>query len=429
MQQLSTSKTKAVLISSIGGGLENYDFILYVFFAPIFAQLFFPVKNNFLSLLNALAIFAIGYLARPIGGIVFGHYGDKFGRKRGMLISITIMAIATVAIGCLPTYATIGVAAPILLVIFRILQGFAIGGDLPGAISFVAEYSDNHKRGLSCSTVFFAVNVGLLLSSAVAALTTSLLTHEHLISWGWRIGFFLGLIIAVVGFYLRSKIAETAYFKTLEQNEDILKNPVRHLFRIHYSEVMQGVGLVWLFAVLIAQVFLYMPTFLDTEAHVHLNTALILNSYNVVIFALFIPIMGYLSDKVGRKPIIFSSAFLILLASYPLYTLLTHASLIMKIVGLNCFGILAAGIVGTVPTTLAELFPTHVRYSGIAISYNIGFAIFAGSAPVVATYLIYKLHFAEAPSFNIIVAAIMALIAAVKMKEGSGKTLLHHVVK
>lgn len=421
---VTTSKTKAVWISSIGGGLENYDFLIYVFFAPIFAKLFFPPQNEFVVLLNTLAIFALGYFARPIGGILFGHYGDKFGRKKGMLLSLAIMGISTLLIGLLPTYATIGIAAPILLIILRILQGISMGGDIPGAIAFVAEYADNHKRGLACSLVFFAVNIGLLMASAVAALLTSVLSKAHLLAWGWRIGFWLGIVIAVVGFYLRSKIAETTYFKNLEKSEDIAEFPLLHLFRIHMNEVLQGIALMWLFAVIIAQIFLYMPTYLNIELNFKLSNALILNSINGVIFALFIPVMGYLSDKVGRRPVIFVVSLLFIIASYPLYTLLQHGNLHVALLALPCFAILASGIVGTVPSSLAEMFATHVRYSGIAITYNISFAIFAGLTPVIATYLLYKLQFPQAPSFNLIVAGVMALIAVITMKEGSQKPLL-----
>lgn len=422
---VTTSKAKAVLISSIGGGLENYDFILYVFFAPIFSTLFFPAKNEFVVLLNTLIIFAIGYFARPIGAIFFGHYGDRFGRKKGMLLSLAIMGVSTVLIGLLPTYATIGITAPILLLILRICQGFSISGDLPGAITFVAEYADDHKRGFACGMVFFAVNIGLLMASAIAALVTTLLSHEQLISWGWRIGFLLGIVIAGVGFYLRSKIAETSYFNRLEQAEDIAKFPMLHLFRIHIKEVLQGIGLVWLFAVIIAQIFLYMPTYLNIEIHFQLHTALILNSINGVIFAFCIPVMGYLSDKFGRKSILLIIATLFIILSYPLYTLISSNNITVEIIALACFAILAAGIVGVVPSSLAELFPTHVRYSGVAISYNISLAIFAGLTPVIATYLLYKLKFPQAPSFNLIIAALMALLATLTMKEGSKKPLGH----
>lgn len=417
----NSHRAKAVFISSIGGGLEIYDFTIYIFFAPIFATLFFPQTNSSLSLLNTFAIFAVGYFSRPLGAILFGHYGDRFGRKKGMLISIAIMATSTVLIGLLPTYATIGIAAPILLAALRFFQGIAVGGDLPGAITFVAEYADYNKRGLICSLVYCGVNLGILLASTVGAILTLFLSHEHLVAWGWRIAFFLGLWIGIAGIYLRSKVAETPYFNQLAETQDILKTPLAHLFRIHTRQVLQGIGLVWLFAVIIAQIFLYMPTYLHTTSHLKLTTALILNSINVLIFSLCIPLMGYLSDRLGRRPVVLITALAFIIFTYPLYTLLNNAHLGIEITALSCFAILSAGIVGTVPSALSELFATHVRYSGVAVAYNVGFAVFAGLTPIIATYLLYKLQFIQAPSFNLIFSAIIALIATLVMKEGSQK--------
>lgn len=419
-----SSRAKAILISSIGGGLEMYDFTIYVFFAPILAALFFPPENNLISLLNTFAIFAVGYFARPLGAIMFGHYGDRFGRKKGMLVSITIMAISTVLIGLLPTYASIGILAPILLVILRFFQGIAVGGDLAGAITFVAEYADNAKRGLACSFVFCAVNIGLLLASAIGALLTSLLPHEALISWGWRIAFILGLLIGIIGLYLRSRVAETPYFTRLEHGQDILRAPLLHLFRSHMARILQGIGLVWLFSVIIAQVFLYMPTYLSTVVHLKMGTALIINSINILIFSVCIPLVGYLSDKIGRRPIILVAALLFIIFSYPLYTLLSSAYFIVMFLALSCFAILSASIIGTVPSALAEMFSTPVRYSGVAFSYNVGFAVFAGLTPVVTTYLLYKLQFPQAPFVNLTFGAIVTFIAALTIKESSKKSLI-----
>jgi len=418
------SRTKAILISSIGGGLEMYDFTIYVFFAPILAMLFFPPQNNLIPLLNTFVIFAVGYFARPLGAIVFGHYGDRFGRKKGMLVSIAIMAISTVLIGLLPTYAAIGIAAPICLVVLRFFQGIAVGGDLAGAITFVAEYADNGKRGLACSFVFCAVNFGLLLASAIGALLTSLLSHEALIFWGWRLAFILGLLIGIIGLYLRSRVAETPYFSRLEHNHDVLKVPLLHLFRMHSVRILQGIGLVWLFSVIIAQVFLYMPTYLFTVAHLKMDTALIVNSVNILIFSLCIPLAGYLSDKIGRKSIILIAAFLFVIFAYPLYILLNSSNFIVMFAALISFAILSAAIVGTVPSALTEMFPTHVRYSGVAFSYNISCALFAGLTPVFVTYLLYKLEFSQAPFLNLVFGAIVTFITAVSVKERGKKSLI-----
>ncbi|CAN5447783.1 MFS transporter [soil metagenome] len=416
-------RAKAILTSSLGGALENYDFTIYIFVAPILALLFFPSDNSFVSLLNTLGVFAIGYFSRFLGAVLFGHYGDKRGRKKGMLISIAIMALATIFIGFIPAYASIGILAPILLVSLRFLQGIAIGGDLSGAITFVAEYAEPKSRGLSCSFVYCAVNIGIVLASSIAALLTLLLTHEQFISWGWRILFWLGSIIGVVGFYLRSRVAETPFFTELAQSKNIIKFPLFYLFRIHLKELLQAMGLVWLWAVIIAQIFLFMPTYLHQISHLELDKILALNAINTLIFALCIPLMGYLSDKIGRKPLILTTAALFIILSYPLYTQLAYGSIGFKMLALCCFAILSAGIVGTVPCVLSELFPTQVRYSGVAITYNAGFAIFAGLTPMIATYLLYEFHYPQVPSFNIILSAIGAFIVALTIKETNQKIL------
>jgi len=414
---------RAVTVASIGGGLELYDFTIYVFFAPILAGLFFPHGNSSTALIETFAIFAVGYFSRPLGGILFGHYGDKMGRRKGLIYTIVLMALSTAFIGLLPTYHSIGILAPLLLVILRFLQGIAVGGDLPGAVTFVAEYASDHKRGLLCGFIYCGVNVGLLLASGIGALLTLLLTHEQLIAWGWRLGFILGIAVGAVGFYLRSKLTDTPYFNRLAQEKSRIKIPLFQLFHESAKPVLQGIGLVWLFAVIIAQLFLYMPTYLSTVSQLKLTTALMMNSINILLFSICIPWVGYISDKVGRKPIIVGVALLFIVTSYPLYTVINMPSFILQMIALNCFGLLAAGIVGVMPATLAELFPTNVRYSGIGVSYNIGFAIFASLTPMVATVLLYHLQDVQAPSYNLILSAVVALFAAITIKDMSRQSL------
>lgn len=410
---INNTSARAILISSIGGGLELYDFTIYVFFAPIIAKLFFPLEQNLLSLINTFAVFAIGYLARPIGAFFFGHYGDRLGRKKGMLLAITLMVIATGGIGCLPGYASIGVAAPLILILLRFVQGIAISGDLPGALTFVSEYTSSNNRGLYCGLLFCAVNLGIVLASAVGAILTSLLSHAQLLSWGWRIGFILGIGIGVLGFYLRATVEETPSFKLLQEEKAIVRHPIYHLIKTHWRHTIIGIGLIWFFAVVITQVFLYMPTFLNTARHLPLNQALFLNVFSLFIFSLLIPVAGWISDKVGRRIVIIVIAILFIMLSYPLYTLLLSPNLIVIAMGLLFLAILSAGIIGTAPATLTELFPTHIRYSGVAVSYNIAHAIFAGLTPVMATFLLYKFSFGQAPSFNLILAASVGLLMAV----------------
>lgn len=423
MAKKASQILRAVMVASIGGGLELYDFTIYVFFAPIIAELFFPHGNSTAALIETFAVFAIGYIARPLGGVLFGHYGDKIGRKKGLIYTIALMALSTAFIGLLPTYNSVGILAPLLLVTLRFLQGIAVGGDLPGAITFVAEYAGEHRRGLLSGFIYCGVNIGLLLASVMGAFITLVLTHEQLTHWGWRIAFLLGIVIGAVGFYLRRKLADTPHFNQLEKKERLSKIPVLQLFRQKTKSVLQSMGLAWLFAVIIAQIFLYMPTYLTSVSHVKLTTALMINSANLLLFSLCIPLVGHVSDKIGRKPIIITTAILFMVLSYPLYTMMNTSSLILKMTALICFGLLAAGIVGVMPATLAEMFPTHVRYSGVGVSYNIGFAMFASSTPLIATELLARFHIAQAPSYNLIISALVTLMVAFTIQDKSQKSL------
>lgn len=413
----TTNKARAVIVASIGGGLEMYDFSIYIFFAPIVAQLFFPQNNSLIAILNTFAVFALGYFARPIGAVLFGHFGDKFGRKSGLLVTIMLMALATGLIGLLPTYQSIGLAAPICLVLLRLVQGIAMGGDLPGAVTFVSEYATAKQRGFLCSLVFCGINLGLLLASGAGALLAYALTHEQLLHWGWRIAFILGTLVGIIGYYLRIQLADTPSFQALQQSHGIVKLPVIELFRRDFKKILHGVGVYWLFGTVIAQLFLYMPTYLHEVIHMDLTIALIINSLNILIFSLLIPIFGTLSDRYGRKEIIISMALGFILFSYPLYFLLNSAELMIRIIGLLGFAILTAGVTAVTPCLLTEIFATRVRYSGVAVTYNIGQAIFAGLAPIIATFLIHALNNIYAPSYNLILAACVTLFAAIKLKD------------
>jgi len=406
----TTDKIKALLLSSLGAGLEVYDFTIYVFLAPVLATLFFPAHNESISLLNSFAVFAIGYFSRPLGAMIFGHFGDKHGRKTGMLISIAIMGISTLSIGCLPTYSEVGIFAPILLILCRFLQGFALGGDLPGAITFMAEYSGENQRGLFCSLIFCAVNLGLLIASMMSASLSVMLSHEALVSWGWRIPFLFGMVIAVVGYYLRTQIEETPYFLKLTAAQHIIKIPLKELFQFEKKEVFMGIGLVWTYAVINAQIYLHMPTFLHTVNGLSLTKALIINSINILFFCLCIPLMGLLTDKIGRRTVLKTAATFFILGSFPVYFLVISSHPLFILLGLMIFSIFSAGVIGALPAALSELFSTHVRYSGIAIAYNIGFAIFAGLTPLLLTFLLYQFHNPKVVSLNLLVGGFITLI-------------------
>lgn len=411
-------KIRIIAVSSLGGGLEMYDFVIYVFFAPVLATLFFPHEDKIASLLAVFAVFAVGYLARPIGALLFGYFGDRVGRKISLLVAIVVMALATLLIGFLPTYETIGRLAPVLLVILRIIQGIAIGGDLPGSITFVAEHATSGRRGRDTSWAFLGFILGMVLASAVGAFLSSNLSHDALYSWGWRIAFCLSIVLMFIGIYFRAHISETPVFEKLLGEYEQDSQPIRELFSSHnLAPVLIGIGLTWLFSVVMAQLFLYTPTFLHSIVRINMSTALNLNTFSMLVFACLLPLMGKLSDRVGRKKIILSASIAFLFFTYILYAMLVNDGFIGQIFALLIFDVLAAAIVGVVPVTLTELFSTQYRYTGVALTYNISFAIFAGLTPLFATYLIKVFDNSLALSYNLMFAALVTIIAASFLKD------------
>ncbi|MBS0350682.1 MAG: MFS transporter [Proteobacteria bacterium] len=415
---------KIVAIASIGGGLEMYDFVIYAFFAPVIGALFFPSKNHFAELLSAFAVFAIGYITRPIGAIVFGHFGDTIGRKKTLQITILLMALATVCIGLLPTYAQIGISASILLVIFRLLQGFAVGGDFPGAITFVSEHVANARRGLHCSWIYTGINLGLTLATIASSLITWQLSSDQIQKFGWRIGFLIGVILAGVGYFLRKLLEETPYFKVLLKENFVRRFPIKVVFKNHFSLFLKALGIVCLGAVVVGHM-LFMPSYLHFAAKLSLQKALLFNTGGSLVWSLFILATGYLSDKWGRRKIIWASAASLMLFSYPLFSLIATAKVGYILIGLLGFAICMSGIIGVIASTLSELFPTHIRNSGIGAAYNIGFALFCSVSPLVMTELAHRFSL-EAPSYWIIGAAIITFISSFTFQETANLPLPNH---
>ena len=423
-----TSIFKVIMGSSLGGCLELYDFVIYIFFAPILSHLFFPNTSHLISMLATFGVFAAGYLVRPIGGIIFGYYGDRYGRKKSLLFTLSLMGVCTILIGCLPTYQCIGVLAPILLTVLRVLQGISVGGDLPGAMTFVGEMSPIKSRGVNTSWIYFGVNCGNLLASAVASFIMFWLPHSDSIhSWSWRCGFYFGAIILIVGLYFRSTINESALFLILKQRQLLLTNPIAQTFsKKNLSLLIRSICFVWLWSAIIAQIFLYMPSYLRYYTGLSLSESLLYNTLNLVLFTCFIPVFGRLSDIVGRSRlgIIVSLAWIVLI--YPSYFLITHH---FYLLGLPLLAILSAAYVGICPALLAEIFPTNIRYTGIGTSYNLGFAIFGGLTPLVLSYVLAKTHEIDIISLNIIFAAVTSLMAFIaflifsKSKDRTGKEL------
>jgi MHS family proline/betaine transporter-like MFS transporter len=415
--ELSASQRRTLVAGSVGNVMEWYDFALYGFFAPIIAKQFFPSEDHLASLVSTFGVFAAGYLMRPVGGLVLGRLGDRVGRKRALLLSIYMMAIPTALIGLLPTHAQIGVGASVLLMILRMVQGFSVGGEFTGSISFLAEHAPPERRGFFSSFTTGAAVTGILLGSAVGALTTGLLDSDSLNSWGWRVPFLAGVVLAFIGGFLRRTLDESESFKKLQTEGDTVESPLREVLTTHGASTLKVFLAMWLFAGSFYMVFIYLTTYLSSETHILLSMALRLNTAAMVLLLLLIPLMGILSDKVGRKPLLVGASACFALFGYPLFQVMQKESSGLDLMALAVFAILTAALQGSMPAMIAELFPTRVRMTAVSTAYNLGQAFFGGTAPLVCTYLIEKTGSPMAPAGYLVFISVVGTIAFMTLPE------------
>lgn len=420
---MSDKKFKNIFISSTGGLLEMYDFTIYAFFSPIIAQLFFPNEaGSFVALLSTFAIFASGYLARPIGAAFFGYMGDRYGRKTTLLWTIVIMALATTLIGCLPTWKSIGVIAPILLFCLRLLQGFAVGGDLAGAITFVAEHAVPRARGMDCSWILFGVNIGLLLAMGATGIVTGALPKGNVVEWGWRIVFLSGLIVGIIGLYLRFRISEPKIFLDLLEKAVTSRLPLNEMLRKHSGAFIKAIFVMILCAIVVGQ-FLYIPSYFHVALGMTFKHSIFVSASLAVLFALMIPLFGYLADCVGRKFVMYFSTLGFVIFSMPIYYWFQMQGSYWFDLGIILAAMFSAACIGVFPSLLSELFPTRVRYSGLALGYNISFALFCGTTPMIMTTLQHVFSNPLAPSFYLMLGAAISCIAMCFVRETKGVSL------
>ncbi len=397
----------------IGNVLEWYDFAVFGFFAPVIGTQFFPSEDRFVSLLCAFGVFAGAYLVRPLGGMLFGHIGDLMGRKKALQVSVLMMAVSTTMMGLLPTHASIGVAAPVLLVLLRLVQGLSVGGELVGSISFITEIAPPGRRGLFGSLVLCSVTAGIMLGSAVAVAAHSFLDPAALEAWGWRIPFLAGFGMGVFALWMREGMVETPHFEQTRRDGDFSRNPVAEVIRVMPGRLFHVVALVVLEAGGFYMLFVWWPTFLTDILHPPVKHALLANMIAMLVLTALIPVAGWLSDRVDRGLVLGIASAGIAVAAYPLFLLTTHGSFAAVLAAQSIFAVLMSGVAGPLSSMMAEMFPTRVRFSGIAIAYNIPMALFGGTAPLVCTWLVIHTGSVFAPAYYLIGLAIITAIAAV----------------
>jgi len=409
----SRSAPKIIQISAavIGNALEWYDFLVFGFLTVVMSRLFFPADSRYASLLLTTATFGIGFFMRPIGGILLGIYADRKGRKAGLQLILGLMTAAIAMIAFAPTYAAIGVAAPLMIVLARLLQGFATGGEWGSAAAFLVESAPAHRRGFYGSWMQVGVGLAMLTGALISSLVTRL-TPDALDSWGWRVPFLFGLIIGPVGLYIRRHLEETEAF--LEARAAVKeKDGLAKTIAVHLKEVVVCIGFFSGQAISYYVILLYMPTFATTQLHLPLSEAFTAQLIGLVCFTSVVPLFGALSDRIGRKPILIGSFVLYLGVAYPLFSWV-HASpsfgnlLIMQIV----LGSLLGAFAGPFSTALAEQFPTRMRASGLGIVANAATMVFGGFAPLYVTWLIEATGSPIAPAFYVMFGTAISLVAA-----------------
>lgn len=410
------SEKRTLAAGVIGNVLEWYDFGVYGFFASIIATQFFPSSDPMVSLIAAFGAFAAGFLMRPVGGMIFGHLGDKYGRGLALQLSVLCMAVPTFLIGLLPTYKKIGAAAAVLMVVMRMIQGAAVGGEYTSSIVFLAERAPIGKRAFYSCWSFFGAVGGMLMGSAVGALLSNTISPEALTSWGWRLAFMAGILVSGTGYLIRKGMVE----KPAEKHE---KMPLAEAFRFHKLDMIRVTGFNVVNAVTFYLMFVYAVTWMIKNVHVSRSEALDINTITMLTLLILTPLCAKLSDVWGRKKTLLLSMGGIVLLAYPLIRLMHHPDFAWMLMGQLGFAVLAGLFGASIPAAMVEMFPKRIRVTAVSVSYNITFAILGGTSPMVAVWLIERSHSDLAFAWYIAGAALVSFLVTLTLKDRRNEAL------
>jgi len=419
------SMRRLIVAATIGNIFEWFDFVVYGFFAVTLAEVFFPAGNPAVSLLVTFGAFGLAYFVRPVGAIVIGGYTDRAGRKAGLLLSIALMMIGTTLMVVTPSYATIGIAAPIIITISRLLQGFSVGGEFGSAVSFLSEHAGS-RRGFSASWQFATGGLITVLASLFGVTLTSLLSHDQLVSWGWRIPYIFGMLIGPAGLYVRAKVVETPEFLEAEKPETM---PIKDLLRRHPLPVLLALG-ISIISNSSFYILAYIPTYGVKTLHLPASTGFTATLIGGMVLAIGCPLAGYWSDKMARRPaLMVVTCWLFVLTSYPaFYLMATWPTLATCIIAVCWLQLCKAGYSGVLPSVLSDQFPVQTRAIGVSLGFSTAVSIFGGLAPLVATWLIAVTGDNLAPSYYLVFTALLSLFALMAIQLRSRGVMQPHAL-
>ncbi|WP_249813678.1 glycine betaine/L-proline transporter ProP [Streptomyces barringtoniae] len=416
---------RAVKAAALGNAMEWFDFGVYSYIAVTLGKVFFPSGNPTAQLLSTFGAFAAAFLVRPLGGMVFGPLGDRVGRQKVLALTMIMMAAGTFAIGLIPSYASIGVGAPLLLLAARLVQGFSTGGEYAGASTFIAEYAPDKKRGFFGSWLEFGTLAGYIGGAGLVTLMTALLSSHDLVSWGWRIPFLVAGPMGIIGLYLRMRLEETPAFAAEVEKAEAArpKVPLREMVAGQWKALLLCMGLVLVFNVTDYMLLSYMPSYLTSELKYDETHGLLVVLGVMALMMVVQPFAGALTDRVGRRPVIAAGCAGFLFLSVPALLLIRQGSLLAVALGMGALGLLLVCFTAAMPAALPALFPTRVRYGSLSIGFNVSVSLFGGTTPLVVTALIGATGNMMMPAYYMMAAAVVGGFAVWRMSECAGRPL------
>jgi MHS family proline/betaine transporter-like MFS transporter len=401
----------ALVAGMVGNTVEWVDWAIYGLLSPMIASQFFPAKNPMVSLMQTYGVFALGFFARPIGATVLGAYGDKHGRSKTLALTILLMALGTGALGVIPTYARIGIWCPLLVLLCRLGQGFAAGAEWGTSTTFLYEFAPPHRRAWYSSWRPFGTGFGVFIAAGMISLTTTFMNKEMLNAWGWRIPFIVGMIIGLVGLYIRMKIPDTPAFIKAQENQEISDNPIADSWKNEKKGLLILSGLACGGNVTYYFLFAYIPTYLSMQVHMSYASAIRTNTIASLLYSIVIPIVGWFCDKYNKRRFVSISCLGFIFLSYPIFWMLKTGSYPIILASQLIFAVFMGFFWGAVPTIIAELFPVRTRNTSVSVGYTWSTSLFGGTAPMVATWLSMVTGSALAPGLYLIATSILTWVA------------------